>query len=371
MAENPKFPDPNNVLLNGMETFQFDERPMPMLTPYSRENEQTFVKNLCDESPPWSVRTPANTSTPVVSRPNKQVINVPTCGDKLSLRKFSGYSHEDAAKFMAEFNSYCVFHDLDANEARKIAAFHLHLQGPALVWFGQLSEFIRTSWRIVSSEFQRTYTSKSPLDPTLIMESAMFNSLCLSPTQPLEDFYSIILEKGRKLGKPERDLMNKFVEGLPQQLAFYVRAGRCTSFADTLTAAKTGEAFGYRQTPASTAAIRTQSASDVSMNFIVKELSRLSTAVQHLATQEYGGQPPQRLDPAPQQSANSKCCFRCRGVGHVQRACALKDGGVSDPNSQCPFCSQFGHNAASCMFTKSENSRAPRRDQQGAPSGRR
>lgn len=43
--------------------------------------------------------------------------------------------------------------------------------------------------------------------------------------QPLEDFYSIILEKGKKLGKPERDLMNKFVDGLPQQLAFMFELG--------------------------------------------------------------------------------------------------------------------------------------------------
>lgn len=80
--------------------------------------------------------------------------------------------------------------------------------------------------------------------------------------------------------KPERDLMNNFVEGLPHQLAFYVRAGRCSTFTDTVTAAKTGETFGYCQVPPSAAAIHTQpSPSDIDMNVVMKELFRLSTAV--------------------------------------------------------------------------------------------
>lgn len=39
---------------------------------------------------------------------------------------------------------------------------------------------------------------------------------------------------------------------------FLFRASRCSTFADTLTGAKTGEAFGYRQVPPSAAAMRTQ-----------------------------------------------------------------------------------------------------------------
>lgn len=191
--------------------------------------------------------------------------------------------------------------------------------------------------------------------------------------QPLEDFYSIILEKGKKLGKPERDLMNKFVDGLPQQLAFYVRAGRCTTFAETLTAAKTGEAFGYRQVQPVAAAIR---ASDPEMNVVLNELSRLSMAVQQLTTPDASGNPKQclrtdssqRIDSKPQQSQS---CFRCGGIDHVQRACAIKADGVSSPTAQCPYCSQFGHNAASCMFPRPENTRTPRRDRQGATSRRR
>jgi hypothetical protein len=56
----------------------------------------------------------------------------------ISLPKFSGYTHEDAAKFLAEFDSYMtlqcpdIHHELSS--ARQIAAFHMHLPGPAQIW---------------------------------------------------------------------------------------------------------------------------------------------------------------------------------------------------------------------------------------------
>lgn len=167
--------------------------------------------------------------------------------------------------------------------------------------------------------------------------------------------------------------MTKFFDGLPQQLAFYVPVGRCTTFAETLTATKTGEAFGYRQVQPVAAAIR---ASDPEMNVVLKELSQLSSAVQQLTTPDASGNSKQclrtdssqRIDSKPRQSQS---CFRCVGIGHVQRAYALKADGVSSPTAQCPYCSQFGYNVASCMFARPENPRTPRRDRQGAPSGRR
>ena len=54
------------------------------------------------------------------------------------------------------------------------------------------------------------------------------------------------MEEGCRLLKPERDLIKKFVNELPQQLAFFLaRTASLKSFKDTLQHAKLGEAYGY------------------------------------------------------------------------------------------------------------------------------
>ena len=64
--------------------------------------------------------------------------------------------------------------------------------------------------------------------------------------QPLEDFHSKIMGKGYRLQKPERDLITKLFNELPQQLAFFVRTALVKSFKDALQHAKLGEAYGDR-----------------------------------------------------------------------------------------------------------------------------
>ena len=46
--------------------------------------------------------------------------------------------------------------------------------------------------------------------------------------------------------KSDYEIMNKFIKGLPEKLAFFVRAGNRKGSADALSAAKMGEAYGYR-----------------------------------------------------------------------------------------------------------------------------
>ncbi len=75
---------------------------------------------------------------------------------------------------------------------------------------------------------------------------AAFDNLRLQSHQAIEEFHSIVLEKGSRLGKTERDMTNKFLMGLPDRLAFFVRAGRVTTFREALHSAKIGEAHGYR-----------------------------------------------------------------------------------------------------------------------------
>ena len=62
---------------------------------------------------------------------------------------FSGYSNDNAKKFLSEFMSYALLHDLHDYDGKKVAAFHLHLKGPALTRFNALSDFSKRKWESV------------------------------------------------------------------------------------------------------------------------------------------------------------------------------------------------------------------------------
>ena len=47
------------------------------------------------------------------------------------------YTTDDAEQFLSNFEAYVIFTKLDLNEQR-IAAFQLHLCGPAQVWYSSL-----------------------------------------------------------------------------------------------------------------------------------------------------------------------------------------------------------------------------------------
>lgn len=78
-----------------------------------------------------------------------------------------------------------------------------------------------------------------------MVQSVTFIKLQLGATQSLEDFYSVITKKGRRLGKLDRDMLFQFIEGLLPSLAFFVRAGMATSLKAVLIFAKSGETAGY------------------------------------------------------------------------------------------------------------------------------
>ena len=64
---------------------------------------------------------------------------------RITISKFSGISSENPEKFLQDFSTYCILNCLhnDADDTRKCAAFHLHLTGPALVWYNTLDQIIQ------------------------------------------------------------------------------------------------------------------------------------------------------------------------------------------------------------------------------------
>ena len=83
-----------------------------------------------------------------------------------------------------------------------MAAFHLHLKGPALTWFNTLSDHSKRMWASVEVEFERKFVSFANNNSMAMMEGQIFNSLKLNSGQTLEDYHSQIVEKGALLQKP-------------------------------------------------------------------------------------------------------------------------------------------------------------------------
>lgn len=155
---------------------------------------------------------------------------------------FSGLMAESATDFLNEFEAHLILNNIDACSPKSAAAFQLQLKGPALTWFRTLSAQDRPNYNAIRPQFLKEYNDVN--SPALVAEEAIFGSLSLQPTQEIEEFHSVVLRKGSRLQKSERDMLHRFIEGLPDQLAFFVRAGRVHSLRDALHTAKIGEAHG-------------------------------------------------------------------------------------------------------------------------------
>ncbi|XP_052779405.1 uncharacterized protein LOC128216783 isoform X1 [Mya arenaria] len=186
--------------------------PMPNVLPQPSPNVLSQpMPNVLSQPSPQPGPTTVYLHTPAV-----QPISL---SDRI-IKKFAGYMHENASKFLSEFESYLMLSGIDPSidSARAIAAFHLHLQGPALTWFNALP--MKITWTSVKHDFSNEYCDVLN-DPRLISETAAFDNLRLQSHQAIAEFHSIVLEKGSRLGKTERDMTNKILMG---QNAIWVQA---------------------------------------------------------------------------------------------------------------------------------------------------
>ncbi|CAG2209064.1 unnamed protein product [Mytilus edulis] len=128
-------------------------------------------------------------------------------------RKFGGYPHENAFQFLSEFESYAVLHHiLPEEDARKIAAFHLHLCGPALTWFNTLPADNKHVWQTFEQVYKKQYIDVDFRSPTILLEGEIFETLKLSKGQSIDDFYAQLLEKATILHKSDHEILIKFIK---------------------------------------------------------------------------------------------------------------------------------------------------------------
>lgn len=295
-------------------------------------------------------------------------------------RKYGGYPHENASQFLAEFESYAILHNIQPEEhPRQIAAFHLHLSGPALTWFNKLSSDDKKSWPEFVQLFKSKYIEVDFHSPTVLLESEVFETLKLSKGQSIDDYYSQLLEKATILRKHDHEILVKFIKGLPEQLAFFVRAGNHGDSASALTAAKMGEAYGYRTDDTLLVAAAKPVAKHKTfigdnepkspvvelqgqINLLTQTVAQLANDLKQqketTANNDRRFSRPRNRE--PQGTASDRgLCRKCRAPGHFARACNWNEHGNIDCSVQCRICGQTGHNAPQCTKFNSGNRRSP------------
>lgn len=314
-------------------------------------------------------------TTPPRPRPNAycqigdgQQMPMSSHSAKVNIPKFCGYTHDDPSRFLEKFNSYCMLSGINRNDdPRKVAAFHLHMAGPALSWFNCLPDESKANWAVLQQAFVGYYIpNENSLDAGMLVESAAFDALFLHPMQQIEDFYSAVLDKGRKLRKHDRDIISKFVNGLPHQLAFFVRAGKAQTLQDVLQSAKIGEAYGYRTqrpviSPTMNMNLPVNAISTTTEGRITDQLAEISKRLDHL---EMGRGRPATRQPRSPATRSERECFRCGAPGHFERQCNWSGEGSKRPDLQCQICNQKGHAARRCKLI-TENSYPAQENSQG------
>ncbi|CAC5403346.1 unnamed protein product [Mytilus coruscus] len=326
--------------------------------------------------------------------------------DKLAnCSTFSGYSQDNAKKFLSEFKSYALLHDLRDFDGGKVAAFHLHLKGPALTWFNTLSERSKESWNAIEVLFEEKFTNFKNHSAMAMMEGQIFNTLKLGKSQQLEDFHSQILEKGNLLHKPDHEVLARFIEGLPEKMAFFVRAGQPSDLSAALTSAKMAETCGYREMIFENA-VSSSPTEQSEISNLKSQISSLTSAINQISTSKHDdvnnstSQPTKHdsevknssefasltnevaklsknvsellISKAPQTSSNSQYespqnnfqrrqqyqypntnsnCFNCNFPGHRKRDCNWNGFGQTTSNT-CQICHQTGHTAFRCKSFK-------------------
>ena len=223
------------------------------------------------------------------------------------------------------------------DDSRKLAAFHLHLQGPALTWYNGLAPGL--DWDTIKQSFLDKYVTIGWQHPSVVIESESFQNMVLGQTQEIEDFYCQLMEI---LSKPEEAIMLKFINGLPEKLAFDVRTSKPDNISEAFSYAKTGEAYKYRahETNHTVAAAKvTASTSEVAE--LKLQVSELANMLNNLsATGNMGS----KQVTNSQMPSKGRLCYNCNSPGHARKFCNCNGTG----SISCQLYHQEGHTARQC-----------------------
>lgn len=350
----PRIPFTENSIPESDHSIQFQNIPISVL----QSQDSHYTSSEFQYNPNTSV-SEANIYLNLTENPS---VRFQDSDDEImeklgTCRKFGGYPHENASIFLREFQSYAVLHKIDpADDCRILAAFHLNLTGPALTWFNSLQSECKRTWKNFLKQFHAHYIDLDWQHPTVFLESEIFHNMKLTKGQVLEDFYGQIVEKAQILKKEDHEILSQFIKGLPEKLAFFVRAGSHKDSASALAAAKMGEAYGYRNDentllvaaakPIASSEPKESWAKDLQKQ--VQDLTQVVSTLQLQTKPRAASQQQKQSFVSQQQPRSPMLCYKCHAPRHISKFCNWNGQGRIDAKFQCQLCNQFGHTAMQC-----------------------
>ncbi|CAC5402262.1 unnamed protein product [Mytilus coruscus] len=170
----------------------------------------------------------------------------------------------------------------------------------------------------------------------------------LGPTQEIEDFSCQVLEKGQILAKPEHEIMFRFINGLPEKLAFYVRTSHPKTQSEALSFAKAGEAYKYRIHEQCAAVGKGPSF----RNAQSEDISEMKSQIYELTSMMKKLTPDKAFQQSDQRQSSG--CYKCSCTGHAKRYCNWNGSGTISAEISCQLCNQSGHGAGQCLKFKAK-----------------
>ena len=78
---------------------------------------------------------------------------------RLNITKFKRISTKHEETFLQNFNSYCTLHNFKKTDVHRLAAFSLHLEAPAKIWYTGLGDI--ASWKTVEAAFKDRFDTNN------------------------------------------------------------------------------------------------------------------------------------------------------------------------------------------------------------------
>ena len=148
-------------------------------------------------------------------------------------------------------------------------------------------------------------------------------------------------------------MLARFIDGLPEKVAFFVRAGQPPDLTVAFTSAKIAETCGYRQSDLpsiATSPKQQDSSENTNMHTITQEVAKLSKTVSELVISKQSGQSISlnqlSYSFSPQKNVQLTC-YSCNFPGHKRKDCNW-NGQFQPTPGKCQLCRQQGHPAYRC-----------------------